>query len=143
MLTTRPATLAQIRQLYQHIPEFAAAHRLQDLQLRIGNAVHHALIAELDGQPVGFKLGYQTDDDTFYSWLGGVLPAFRRRGVAGQLLEEQERWARTQGFSRLTVKTRNQFRGMLMLLVSRHYQIIALEKKGEVADYRLLLEKRV
>ncbi|CAE1141184.1 GNAT family N-acetyltransferase [Serratia sp. JUb9] len=141
MLTTRPATLAQIQQIYQHIPEFAAAHSLQDLQLRIGDAAHYALIAELDGQPVGFKLGYQTGDDTFYSWLGGVLPAFRRCGVAGRLLEEQERWARMQSFTRLTVKTRNQFRAMLTLLVSRHYQIIALEKKGEVADYRLLLEK--
>lgn len=70
-----------------------------------------------------------------------MLPAFRRRGVAGRLLEEQERWARTQGFRRLTVKTRNQFRGMLMLLIARHYRIITLEKKGEVADYRLLLEK--
>ncbi|UJD78353.1 GNAT family N-acetyltransferase [Serratia rubidaea] len=141
MLTTRTATLAEIQQLYQHIPEFNAAHRLQDLQLRIGDAMHYALIAELDDQPAGFKLGYQTGDDTFYSWLGGVLPAFRRRGVAGRLLEEQERWAHTQGFRRLTVKTRNQFRGMLMLLIARHYQIITLEKKGEVADYRLLLEK--
>ncbi|AML56098.1 Protein export cytoplasm protein SecA ATPase RNA helicase [Serratia rubidaea] len=141
MLTTRTATLAEIQQLYQHIPEFNAAHRLQDLQLRIGDAMHYARIAELDGQPAGFKLGYQTGDDTFYSWLGGVLPAFRRRGVAGRLLEEQERWARTQGFRRLTVKTRNQFRGMLMLLIARHYRIITLEKKGEVADYRLLLEK--
>lgn len=141
MLTTRSATLDEIQQLYQHIPEFNAAHGLQDLQQRVGDAVYYALIADLDDQPAGFKLGYQTGDDTFYSWLGGVLPAFRRRGVAGRLLEEQERWARAQGFRRLTVKTRNQFRGMLMLLIDRHYQIITLEKKGEVADYRLLLEK--
>ncbi|CAI1917117.1 Uncharacterised protein [Serratia proteamaculans] len=28
-----------------------------------------------------------------------------------------------------------------MMLIGRHYQIVQLEKKGEVADYRLLLEK--
>jgi hypothetical protein len=30
---------------------------------------------------------------------------------------------------------------MLMMLIGNHYQIVQLEKKGEVADYRLLLEK--
>nr|WP_261425633.1 hypothetical protein [Serratia proteamaculans] len=29
----------------------------------------------------------------------------------------------------------------LMMLIDRHYQIVQLEKKGEVADYQLLLEK--
>jgi hypothetical protein len=30
---------------------------------------------------------------------------------------------------------------MLMLLIDNGYRIVELEKKGEVADYRLLLEK--
>jgi hypothetical protein len=28
-----------------------------------------------------------------------------------------------------------------MMLIGNHYQIVQLEKKSEVADYRLLLEK--
>ncbi len=28
-----------------------------------------------------------------------------------------------------------------MMLIGQHYQIVQLEKKGKVADYRLLLEK--
>ena len=101
------------------------------------------MIAEIDGQPAGFKLGYQRQETVFYSWLGGVLPAFRRHGVAQALLAEQERWARAQGYRQLTVKTRNRFRAMLAMLLAHHYQIVQLEKKGEVADYRLLLEKLV
>ncbi len=64
-----------------------------------------------------------------------------RQGVAQAMLAKQERWARAQGYQRLWVKTRNPFRGMLMLLIGGDYQIFALEKKGEVAEYRLLLEK--
>lgn len=47
-----------------------------------------------------------------------------------------EKW-----LQRLYVKTRNQFRAMLMLLVRNGYLVIGLEKKGEAADYRLLPEK--
>jgi hypothetical protein len=39
------------------------------------------------------------------------------------------------------VKTRNQFRAMLIMLIGHEYQIFALEKKGEVDEYRLLLKK--
>lgn len=70
-----------------------------------------------------------------------MLPAFRRHGVARALLAEQESWAQAQGYRQVRVKTRNQFQAMLMMLIGNHYRIVQLEKKGEVADYRLLLEK--
>lgn len=141
LFTTRQATLEEIHALYLCIPEFGNLHNLGDLQQRVGDNPSHCLIAEVDGQTVGFKLGYQTGPGEFYSWLGAVLPAFRRQGIAQVLLMEQERWARAQGYQQLWVKTRNQFRAMLMMLISHDYQIFSLEKRGEVADYRLLLKK--
>jgi len=140
-LTTRQATLEEIHSLYLCIPEFGSLHSLSDLQQRIGDNPSHGLIAEIDGQAAGFKLGYQTTPGEFYSWLGAVLPAFRRKGVAQAMLAEQECWARSQGYQQLWVKTRNQFRAMLIMLISHEYQIFTLEKKGEVDEYRLLLKK--
>lgn len=127
--------------VYRLIPEFAGEHDAQAIRQRIGGRVACALVAYDEAQPVGFKLGYETAPGEFYSWLGGVAPAYRRDGVAQRLLEAQERWAQEHGYARLRVKTRNQFRAMLMLLIRNGYQIIGLEKKGEAADYRLLLEK--
>ncbi|QUY46839.1 GNAT family N-acetyltransferase [Serratia plymuthica] len=138
---TRHATLEEIHALYRQIPEFGGLHSLADLQQRVGPSACHLLIAEIGGQPAGFKLGYQTQERVFYSWLGGVLPAFRRHGAAQALLAEQERWAQARGYRRIRVKTRNRFQAMLTMLIGHHYQIVQLEKKGEVADYRLLLEK--
>ncbi|EPX7408002.1 GNAT family N-acetyltransferase [Cronobacter dublinensis] len=122
--------------VYRLIPEFAGGHDAQAIRQRIGGRVACALVAYDEAQPVGFKLGYETAPGEFYSWLGGVAPAYRRDGMAQRLLEAQE-----HGYARLRVKTRNQFRAMLMLLIRNGYQIIELEKKGEAADYRLLLEK--
>ncbi|ELQ6131990.1 GNAT family N-acetyltransferase [Cronobacter dublinensis] len=127
--------------IYRLIPEFAGGNDAQAIRQRIGGRVACALVAYDEAQPVGFKLGYETAPGEFYSWLGGVAPAYRRDGVAQRLLEAQERWAQEHGYARLRVKTRNQFRAMLMLLIRNGYQIIELEKKGEAADYRLLLEK--
>lgn len=142
-LTTRQATLEEIYSLYLCIPEFGSLHSLKDLQQRIGDNPSHGLIAEIDGQAAGFKLGYQTAPGEFYSWLGAVLPDFRRQGIAQTMLAEQERWARSQGYQQLWVKTRNQFRAMLIMLISHAYQIFTLEKKGEVDEYRLLLKKNL
>ena len=55
----RTATLEEIHRLYQRIPEFGGLHSLAELQRRIGGASASLLIADIDGQPAGFKLGYQ------------------------------------------------------------------------------------
>lgn len=97
------------------------------------------MIAEIDGQAAGFKLGYQTTPGEFYSWLGQFYLPFAAKGSpshaggAGAL----------GAFARLSTavgKTRNQFRAMLIMLISHEYQIFTLEKKGEVDEYRLLLK---
>ncbi|WP_331243358.1 GNAT family N-acetyltransferase [Planococcus antarcticus] len=38
---------------------------------------------------IGYKIGYQLNDDTFNSWLGGVDINFRKYGIASKLMEKQ------------------------------------------------------
>lgn len=140
-LTISAASLAEIMPIYQAIPEFDKPIGLDELFQRIALREKIALIAYSEGKPAGFKLGYGIDDNLLYSWLGGVLPAYRQSGVAQGLLVAQEEWAHVKGYCRLQVKTRNSFPGMLRLLIKNDYHIIALEKKGLTADYRVLLEK--
>lgn len=140
-LTISTASLAEIMPIYQSIPEFDKPMNSVELSQRIALQENIALIAHCKGKPVGFKLGYGLDDKLLYSWLGGVLPAYRQSGIAQRLLIAQEEWARVKGYCRLQVKTRNSFPGMLRLLIKNDYHIISLEKKGKTADYRVLLEK--
>ncbi|GGD25568.1 N-acetyltransferase [Franconibacter daqui] len=142
-LTISYATLDEIVSLYHRIPEFTLPVDNAALQQRIGASAACALIAYVGEKPAGFKLGYALDKDNFYSWLGGVLPEYRRDGVAQALLEAQENWAKEKGYKSISVKTRNSFPAMLMMLVKNGYQVIELEKKGEVVDYRLVLRKEL
>ncbi len=140
-LTVRQASLEEILALYHRLPEFEDCRSVADLQTRLATNQTSQLIACVNGVPAGFKLGYALGETAFCSWLGGVLPEFRRDGVAQGLLAAQEKWAMEQGYRTLTVKTRNKFRGMLMLLVKNGYQLIEVELKGMPDDYRLLLCK--
>jgi len=142
-LTISVVSSVDILPVYHAIPEFARSINSEEIDQRLGHRESIALIAYVDGNPAGFKLGYQINDRLFYSWLGGVLPDYRRYGVAQSLLVAQENMCRTKGYCWLQVKTRNCFPGMMRLLIKNKFQIISLEKKGSPSDYRLLFEKQL
>lgn len=139
----REGTLEEALTVLRQIDEFAHQETLETIEKRIGDKAYLVLVADLDGTLCGVKVGYQLDDDCFYSWLGGVTKAGRRRGIAQALLHAQERWVAKHGYTSLRVKSRNCFTGMLCLLLNNHYQIEHLEKKDTLAHYRLHFVKRI
>lgn len=36
---------------------------------------------------VGFKIGYELDENKYYSWLGAIDTTYRKRGIASKLME--------------------------------------------------------
>ncbi len=66
-----------------------------------------ALIAELDGEVVGFLLGFlaPTDPPTAYVHLVGIHPEHRRRGVGKELYEQFTRRAQGAGARRIKAIT--------------------------------------
>src|ERR1700760_2479086 len=57
------------------------------------------LIATLDERPVGFFLGFELKPSVFFSWLFGVLPEFRRKGIASQLMDAAHAWVAEHGYA--------------------------------------------
>lgn len=96
--------------------------------------------ALVDGDLVGFKLGYQTHPKEFYSWLGGIRPDMRGLGVAADLMTAQHEWCKSQGYQRIHTKTRNKFRDMLILNIRFGFQVVGTERSGD-GDLAILLEK--
>ena len=138
----REASLAELLWVHERIPEFPGKASLDFYTERLKHRLHLALVAEKEGELLGFKVGYQSDKpDTFYSWMGGVRPEFRGKGIATSLAEEQERWAKAQGFTDVFFKTRNRFPGMIQFGVKRGFKIVDLHPKGGVEDYRIVMHK--
>ncbi|MDE5179614.1 GNAT family N-acetyltransferase [Vibrio fluvialis] len=133
----RLGTLAEAAQVVQEIGEFIRKETVETLAQRLAGKRDLILIAEENGQLLGFKIGYELDSETFYSWFGGVSSLARNRGVAQQLLDAQEQWVAEQGYGKLTVKSRNQFPAMLRLLLGNGYLIENFEKIEPLAESRI------
>jgi GNAT superfamily N-acetyltransferase len=92
--------------------------------------------------PVGFKIGYRQDPDTFYSWLGGVLPDYRRQGIAAQLMLNQHEWVKAQGYRYVQTKSLNRWREMIALNL-RHGFSITGTYIGKDQRLRIIMEKEL
>ncbi len=131
-----------LRWLLTQIPEFEQSVAIDEIVRRTNGVPHLFLTAFVDGQPAGFKLGYEREGD-FYSWLGGVLPAYRRRGVAASLADYQESWAKKAGYRRIWMKTRNSFPNMLIMAVKRGFQVVGFDTRDRISDHRIVLAKSI
>jgi GNAT superfamily N-acetyltransferase len=90
------------------------------------------LTCRIDQNIVGFKVGYEKDQATFYSWLGGVDPQYQRLGVASALMRAMEDWCRLNSYCTLETKTTNDNKAMIVLNTLSGFDIIdvKLDAKG-------------
>ena len=63
-------------------------------------------VAKIGEECVAFKIGYALSTEAYYSWLGGVMPNHRGRGLARMLMEHQHNWARQLSFTEIETKVR-------------------------------------
>ena len=61
---------------------------------------------------IGLKMGYERNRGVFNSWIGGVLPDYRGRGLAARLMAAQHDWAKKAGFRGIETATRQHNRTM-------------------------------
>lgn len=110
---------------------------------RLDGQPHLALIAvdtAVDNAVIGFKIGYERGDG-FYSWVGGVLPAYRRKGVATLLADVQEQWAKDSGYIRIWFKTYEVFKPMIKFALQRGFTIMETSWCESRNDIQYTLEK--
>lgn len=102
------------------------------------------LVAHFEGMPAGFKVGYRENRFVFYSAKGGVLPDFRRRGIARLLMYEMMDRAFEIGYSRFAFDTfPNLHPGMTVLAVTEGFRLIKSDYNTAYREYRLRFEKKL
>ncbi len=142
LFSIRAGDIATVVALSKQIPEFINPHEVNEYKKRLTGVPHLILVVCANDAPVGFKVGYERDD-SFYSWMGGILPDFRRLGLAQALADEQERWARQHGYETITFKTRSSHKGMLIFALKNGFDIIGFEPRVTIEQHRILLRKHI
>lgn len=138
----REGTIAEAVALSKQLPEFIDPHGEERYHDRMGNVPHLILIAYVNNTPAAFKVGYEKED-YFYSWMGGVLPPYRRKGLAKQLAQRQEKWAKEKGYKKIVFKTRNRHKSMLLFALQNDFFIIGFKEQNNFLDNRILLQKNL
>lgn len=114
----------------------------EDLDKRTaGKNKLHIALANYDNQVVAFKVGYELSEDSFYSWLGAVDPAYHRFGFASKLAEVQHHFCLSEGFTFIRTKCFNYNIPMLRLNLKLGFLVVDTEEHK--AGLKLILEKRI
>ncbi len=131
-------------QVLREIPEFDQMPENKAYIEKVRNKESLVLIASHKGNAVACKAGYNRyNDGSFYSWLGGVLPAYRKLGIAKRLADYQEEWAKERGYSSIKFKTLNRHKQMLLFSIKNGFHIYDEEEKAEIEDYKIRLIKEL
>ncbi|WP_420385386.1 GNAT family N-acetyltransferase [Roseivirga sp.] len=100
------------------------------------------VVARVNDEPAGCKIAYDRfEDGTLYSWLGGVIPQYRKIGLARKMADFQEAWALDNGFSAIRFKTLNRHKAMLTFAINNGFQLFNVKPKDEIENYRIELIK--
>lgn len=135
--------IATVVQLSQQIPEFKDPYPAAEYEKRCHHVPHLILVAYEQTTPIGFKVGYEREQGSFYSWMGAVLPQYRRKGVAQALANYQEEWARAKGYDTIIFKTRNRLKAMLTFAINNDFNIFRVEERTKIEEYRIWLQKKL
>jgi GNAT superfamily N-acetyltransferase len=132
--------LPVIVDLYNQI--FRPARDLESFQRRFrGRYNVLQMIARLGERPVGFFLGFELKPLVFFAWFYGVLPEFRRQGIASQLMDAIHDWARTNDYESIRFECHNQVRPMLHLAIVPEYDIVGMRWDPDRGDNLVIFEK--
>lgn len=135
-----PATQPALTALLAAVLETTEAEVAADLRYQQQRQPVQAWLAlTADGQLAGGKLGYERKPGHYYSWLGGVLPAYRGQGVATELLRQQHAWCQAQGYHHVRTHTYNRWRPMLLLNLRAGFDIVGAVQTAR--GLMLVLEK--
>lgn len=92
-------------------------------------------------QLVGFKIGYAHTPTRYYSWLGGVDLAYRRQGIARELMDRQHDCLAASGYKTVETGARQDNFAMAELNLASGFRVVGIRFKEGVPD--ITYEKRL
>lgn len=132
--------LPLVVELYNHI--YRPPRDLESFRRRfLGRYNVLQMVARVNDRPVGFFMGFELKPTTFFAWFYGVLPDFRRQGIATQLMEAVHAWAGEEGYESVRLECHNAARPMLHLAIELGYVIAGIRYEPERADNLVIFEK--
>lgn len=135
-----PGELPLITDLYNEI--FRPPRNVEFFRRRLlGRYNPLMLVAQMDGRPVGFSVGFELKPSAYFGWLLGVSNEVRRTGIASQIHEAQCAWAAEHGYHYLRMECHNAHRPVLCMAIAMNFNIVGLRWDPDRQDNLIIFEK--
>ena len=89
---------------------------------------------------IAFKAGYAMSGTKYYSWLGGVHPEHRRRGIAAELMTRQHDWLRSRGYALVETATNQDNHAMARVNLQHGFSISGMRTAAHANQILFLKE---
>ena len=89
-------------------------------------------------QPVGFKVGFQVEDNEFYTWLGAVEKQYRNLSIAKEMQIFFEKSLAPLGYKSLKTKSNHQWIEQMCANLKNGFHIISVNDQQEVLFQKFL-----
>lgn len=99
------------------------------------------LLALVDQRPVGFWFGFELKPGMYYHWMGAVVPELRRQGIARQMQEAQQAWARDHEYEYIRCECLNHQREFIHFAIENGYDVAGIRWDSTHADNLIVFEK--
>jgi GNAT superfamily N-acetyltransferase len=142
IIAVGPGEIGMITDLYNHV--FTPRKDEEFFRRRfMGRHNVSMLVAVLEDRPVGFIIGFELMPSTYFSWLCGVVPDFRRMGIATQLMHAQQALASEHNYTLLRFECQNQHRPMLHAAITEGYDLVGIRWDTSTASNVVIFEKEL
>jgi len=101
------------------------------------------LLAMIEDRHVGFVVGFELMPTTYFVWLCGVHPEFRRAGIATQLMQGEQAWAQDNDYQIVRFECQNQHRPMMHTAITEGYDLIGIRWDTITGNNVVIFEKEV
>ena len=101
------------------------------------------LVAIVSKAHVGFIVGFEMTPTTYFCWVCGVIPDFRRAGVATQLMQGLQAWAQEHHYATIRFECQNQHRPMLHVAITEEYDLVGIRWDTATAQNVAIFEKEL
>jgi len=142
IMVVGPGETALIVDLYNAV--FTPSRDIEFFERRLrGRTNTLMLVAEVDKHPVGFSCGIELKPNTWFNWLVGVLPDFRRAGIASQLTEAEHAWAADHGYSFVRMECHNLHRPVLHMAITAGFNVVGVRWDSDRHSNLVVLEREL
>lgn len=143
-ITIREDSFLTVANIHVTIPEFDNNLDAALFENRCKGKDPLVLAAFIGDDAAGYMISYDRyQDGSFYCWMTGVDPRFRRKGILTAMMEYLFHWASHHHYDKIRIKTRNNRREMLTFLVREGFCFTGIDARPDPAENRIIIEKTI